>query len=300
MTGSTSLAKSIQQRLKEAAKRNGEPVDVLFQRYAYERFLFRLDGSRHRDRFILKGGQLFLVWEQRNYRYTADVDLLGTGDPALMSHTFTEVCGIPCEDGMHYDTNSISAAPIALTKQYPGIAIQLMGYLGNVRQQLRFDIGFGDIVSPAPMECEFPALLDYPAPRIRVYPPETMIAEKLEAIARLGLFNSRLKDFYDIWMASERFTFELPVLDRAIKTTFACRGTDWGMEIVGLSPRFTDDPGHQSRWRAFLKKSKCHTDPGSLSHIVDKIKFFLEPILTGEQGRMNWQPDKGWQPQGNR
>lgn len=294
MTGSTSLTRSIQQRLKEAAKSRGDLVDVIFQRYAYERFLYRLDMSSHRNKFILKGGQLFLVWEHRNFRYTADVDLLGTGDPELMADAFAELCQIECGDGMRYDADTITTAAIAETKKYPGVRVRLMGYLGNVRQQLCFDIGFGDKVSPAPREFDFPALLDYPAPRIKAYPPETMIAEKLEAIVRLGLFNSRLKDYFDIWMASERFSFELAVLEEAIKTTFSCRGTAWGLEIAGLSSKFTDDSNHQSRWRAFIKKSNCQVEPGSLPAIVDRIIYFLGPVLSGERNNAHWCPGEGW------
>ncbi|MFM8764913.1 MAG: nucleotidyl transferase AbiEii/AbiGii toxin family protein, partial [Spartobacteria bacterium] len=205
------LAASVRQRLLVLGQKQGEPFDLILMRYGIERLLYRLGRSSHADRFLLKGAMLFRVWRDFSHRPTRDVDLLGFGSTETndLEEIFRELCLQQVEpDGLLFLPSTVKAELIREQAVYGGIRVTLEARLGNARVPIQCDVGFGDAVTPAPEQIEFPALLDFPAPRLRSYPTYTVIAEKLEAIVLLGETNSRMKDFYDLWFLSREFEFD--------------------------------------------------------------------------------------------
>ena len=205
------LAASVRQRLLNRARERSEDFNHLLTRYANERLLFRLAESAHRDEFVLKGATLFELWHDAVYRATRDVDLLGFGEPAVerVQAVFRELCAVDVEpDGLRFLEGSVRAERIRDAQEYGGVRVRLTADLDGARIALQVDIGFGDIVTPGVVEAEFPTLLDFPAPRLRTYPRETVVAEKFEAVVRLGIANTRMKDFYDLWAMATTFAFD--------------------------------------------------------------------------------------------
>lgn len=206
----TNIAASVGQKLRNIARQRNEDFALVLTKFALERLLFRLSQSKHRDAFVLKGALLFELWTQGPYRTTRDADLLARGDnaPEILTNVFRDVCNIAVvDDGLRFDAQTVKAERIAEDANYQGVRATFMGYLENARIPIQIDIGFGDVVTPAPAEVEFPTLLDFPAPKLLVYPRESVIDEKFEAMAKLGIANSRMKDFYDLWKLSRDFAF---------------------------------------------------------------------------------------------
>lgn len=219
----TNLAASVRARLLNIARARGEAFDYILVRYASERVLYRLSQSAYRDQFILKGAMLLEIWGDAVHRPTRDVDLLGfvPSEPEALTDIFRKVLAtavIP--DGLTFDLNAVRAEPIREASEYPGVRVRLQATLTQARIPLQFDIGFGDAITPAPRELLFPTLLDFPNPVLQTYPRETVVAEKFEAMVRLGLSNSRLKDYWDIWILAGTFPFDGPILAEAIAATF--------------------------------------------------------------------------------
>lgn len=235
------LAQSVHHRLLNKARERREDPNLVLIHYALERFLYRLGCSAHRDRSILKGAMLFAAWTDQPHRPTRDLDLLGIGDSldAALIQVFGEIVRRPVEpDGLEFDDHGISISEIREAQDYPGKRIKLSAHLGNARLNLQIDVGFGDAVTPEPTEIDYPALLDSPAPRVRAYPCETVIAEKLQALVAFDMAISRMKDFYDMWMLSEQFPFDGASLSAAIAATFERRGT---AIPEGVPTALTDD-----------------------------------------------------------
>ena len=205
------VAHSLFQRLLNRAKTNKEDFNLLLSRYGMERFLYRLSVSPHNDRFILKGASLFLVWKGQNYRVTRDADFLGFGnaDTEQLADVFRDICRVEFQgDGMIYLPDSLCAEEIREGQEYDGVRITLVGMLNQARIPLQVDIGFGDAITPAPEQIEYPTLFDAPPALLKACPRYTLVAEKAEAMVKLGLANSRMKDFYDLWLVSRLFSFE--------------------------------------------------------------------------------------------
>jgi len=222
------LAQSVHHRLLNRAREQGEDFNLVLIRYMLERFLYRLGCSRHKDSFVLKGAMLFAAWTDQPPRPTRDLDLLGIGDSSdeALVRIFREIARTPVEpDGLVFDGDGISISEIREAQDYPGKRIKLPARLGNARLNLQIDVGFGDAVTPEPAEIVYPALLDMPAPRVRAYPCETVIAEKLQALVAFDVAISRMKDFYDMWTLSKQFPFEGASLSAAIAATFNRRST---------------------------------------------------------------------------
>ena len=217
------LAASIRQRLLNYSREHREEFMLTLTHFAIERLLYRLAQSKHANRFVLKGAMLFAVWTHRPYRPTRDVDFLGTGDqsPAVLASVIRDICSVPVEpDGLDFDPDSIRISEIREEQDYQGKRIQLVVNLGKVVIPLQIDIGYGDVVTPAPATIRYPTLLDLPAPEINAYPKETVIAEKLEAMVTLGRGNSRMKDYADILIMSREFNFNGEPLSSAVHATF--------------------------------------------------------------------------------
>jgi hypothetical protein len=250
--GREGLAKSVQVRLVRHAKEAGLDPNLVLTRYGIERFLYRLSRSRHAEQFVLKGALLLLVWLGETLRPTRDADLLGFGDlsdDALMK-IFRDVCGVEVEpDAVMFDADSVAIEPIRDEDAYGGRRVTLRGQLGAARLTIQVDIGIGDAVTPVPQLMDYPSLLDLPQPRLRAYPRETVVAEKLHAMVLLGLRNSRMKDYFDVRALLREGAMDERSLGRAIAATFERRRTALpGGVPTGLTPAF-------SRWSANCVKA---------------------------------------------
>ena len=296
------VAHSIFQRLLNRAKTNREDFNLLLSRYGMERFLYRLSVSPHNGRFILKGASLFLVWKGQNYRVTRDADLLGFGNADIeqLADMFRDICRIEFQgDGMIYLPESLNGEEIREDQEYDGVRITLVGMLNQARIPLQVDIGFGDAITPAPEQIEYPTLFDAPPPLLKAYPRYTVVAEKVEAMVKLGLANSRMKDFYDIWLLIRLFSFEGNVLRKALQNTFNRRRTTFPASTpFAFTPAFYKDPQKTAQWTAFVKKSKPDIPVGDLSAVIADIAVFLSPVIESLQSNAPfedaWVPDQGW------
>ncbi len=220
------LTASIHRRLLNGARERGEDFQLTLVRYGAERLLYRLSQSQHAEQFILKGALLLLLWEDQLYRPTRDVDLEGFGNtnPNHLEAIFRSVCNQVCpEDALSFNANSVTAQEIRTTHEYGGVRVTFVAYLGKARIPMQVDIGYGDAITPDSTTRDFPTLLELPVPRMRMYPLETVVAEKFEAMVRLGRGNSRMKDFRDLLTFARRCEFEGPVLAKAVRATFKQR-----------------------------------------------------------------------------
>ena len=234
MTAPKNLPASVKARLLAVAERRGESFNLLLVRFGVERLLYRLSQSRHADRFLLKGAMLFALWDEKAPRPTQDVDFLAFGPTKLkdIEAAFREIVETPVPaDGLVFKADSIRVEHIREADAYGGVRVRLLAMLGKGELPLQVDLGSGDVVTPAAEKSVFPALLDFPAPHIRSYPIYTVVAEKFEAMVKLGITNSRMKDFFDIWFLSRRFDFDRAILHRAIHATFARRMTALGDQL---------------------------------------------------------------------
>ena len=278
---SKDLAASVRARLLNIAKAEGSNFNQVLVRYALERFLYRLSQSPHADRFLLKGALLFTLWYDMPHRPTRDADLLGFGPSDLQSigQTFRDIASIKVDDGISFDPESVNAVDIRKDAGYAGARVVIIGELAKARCKTQIDIGFGDAVTPGPVQSEYPVLLkDFPAPRLRTYPVYTVISEKLHAIALLGMTNSRVKDYLDLWVMLDRESLNMNTLAQAISATFTRRGMTIPTELpMGLSDEFAADPSRQALWTAFVKKNELAMIP--LADVVARIRTALEPAM---------------------
>lgn len=250
------IGASVRQRLLNLAHARGQPMELLLTRYALERLLHRLSLSPYRERFVLKGAMLLATWFDEPHRATRDVDLLGFGDAAedALLGTFRDIMAIEADDGVSFDLNGLRIEAIREEVEYGGSRLRTTAALAGARIPITVDIGFGDAVEPGVEYIDLPVLLDMPSPHLRAYPPETVIAEKFHAMVALGRANSRMKDYYDVWMLTRAFELEPVRLRRAIAATFARRNTVIPAEVPdGLSDGFAADPGKQRQWQAFAR-----------------------------------------------
>lgn len=273
---------SVRAKLLQLAKQRGDDFQLVLLRYVNERLLYRLATSSHANRFVLKGAALFTVWTGQPHRATRDLDLLGFGDSseANLRGVFNEVVTVKAEDdGVVFDASSLEVGPIRENQEYGGVRVTLTAHVAEAKVRVQVDVGFGDAITPEALEIDFPALLSFPAPRLRAYPKETVIAEKLDAMVQLGLANSRMKDFYDLRLLSELFDFDGQLLVNAIQATFTRRGTPVPDELpVALSPEFLGDPGKARQWSAFASKSGA-SDVGDFASIMARVaRFVTEPL----------------------
>lgn len=277
------MVASVHQRLLNLAVKRQEPFQVVLTRYALERLLYRLGQSDAANRFILKGALLFWLWDEQLHRATRDLDLLGSGDNSVeqCEQLFRALCALPVEaDGLIWLPESVEVRQMREDEEYEGLRVQLEARLGNARIPVQVDIGFGDAVTPAALEVEFPTLLNFPAPRLRAYPRETVVAEKLWILVQLGMANSRLKDFYDLWVLGHRFSFEGAMLAQAIQATFARRRTPLpGETPLALTATFAENQGKQVQWQAFLRKGKLEVEASGLGAVVNFLQGFLLPPM---------------------
>jgi predicted nucleotidyltransferase component of viral defense system len=271
---------SVRQRLLNLAHARGQPMELLLTRYALERLLHRLSLSPHRERFVLKGAMLLANWFDEPHRATRDVDLLGFGDATAdaLLDTFREIMAIEVDDGVIFDLKGLRIEAIREEVEYGGSRLRSTAALAGARIPITVDIGFGDAVEPGIDDIDLPVLLDMPSPRLRAYPPETVIAEKLHAMVVLGMANSRMKDYYDVWMLTGTFDIDPERLRRAITATFSRRTTAIPAEVPdGLSDAFATDAGKQRQWDAFVRNLSSATPEFSLmvGEVRDRLAGYL-------------------------
>lgn len=283
---SPSRPASIHARLSKLARERGDDLSLVLNRYGVERWLYRLSISELRDELWLKGALLFDIWFDAPLRPTRDADFLGFGeiDADALSMRVRRVCAIESDDGIVFDPSSIVVESIREDARYGGLRVKLIGRLGKARCTLQLDVGYGDVVVPGPEEAELPTFLDdLPAPCLKVYPRASVVAEKLEAIANLGMTNSRMKDYFDLYTLCRDAFIDPALLSKAVAATFERRGTALPDGLpVGLTPEFSEDPTRQPLWSAFLMRNGIEA-PG-LAEVVARIgRFVDEPLASARR-----------------
>jgi len=276
-------AASVRGRLLNLARERGEDFQITLRNYLFERFLYRLSCSELRERYVLKGAMLLRLWADQPYRATVDLDLhlRGNADPDSVARDIAAICrtGVP-DDCAVFDASTIRVEPIRAQEEYSGVRAIFGARLGTIRERLRVDIGFGDALWPHAREMAYPVELGDPSPLIHVYSPETVIAEKLEAIVSLGIRNSRIKDFFDIDYLVRSERFDRAVLVEAVRRTFARRGTPIPpAPPIGLTPEFWSQPGREAQVKAFARRARLETTPESAADLGRRICEFAIPIL---------------------
>jgi predicted nucleotidyltransferase component of viral defense system len=291
---------SVRQRLQNLGRKTGEPFQTLLTRYALERLLFRLTQSPYKDKFILKGSVLFAIWTGEMHRPTKDLDLLGSGKPdqTILLDIFHAVASMEdADDGLTFLPDSVAVHRIREEQEYGGLRITLMAKLGNSRIPLQIDVGFGDAVTPAAEVVELPTLLSMSAPAIRAYPKETVVAEKYHAMVLLGMANSRMKDFFDLWVLCRTFTFAGRDLCKALLATFRRRKTELPAETpVALTETFANDAQKQAQWKTFISRSDLSAKAALLADTIALLRAFLLP--PSQAGASKQEFDQTWPPQG--
>jgi predicted nucleotidyltransferase component of viral defense system len=274
------IGASVRARLLNLARERGQVLDLLLTRYALERLLYRLSLSVHRNRFVLKGAMLVTTWFEDPHRPTRDLDLLGYGDPSTeaMSIVWKEICGTVVDDGIRFDSEALRIAPIREELEYGGLRIRTTATMARAQIAVTIDIGFGDAVEPGVEEIDLPVLLDLPVPRLRAYARETVIAEKFHAMIVRGLANSRLKDFYDVWVLSKHYTFDTR-LAQAIAATFRRRQTEIPEKLPdAFTPEFFRNQRKVQQWSAFVRDLSAEIP--TLETVVFELATFIGPYAT--------------------
>jgi predicted nucleotidyltransferase component of viral defense system len=301
----TNLPESVHQRLLNLDPARTHDFTPVLRRYAFERWLYRLGKSDHGENFVVKGAMLFVLWTSDLPRTTMDLDLLGIGNlaEAGIRRVFSKIGRMKVEpDGLTFDADAMVVEPIRDEAEYHGLRVKFMARLGNIRIPLQVDIGIGDSVWPEPEYILYPTLLDMPAPRIRVYRKETTIAEKLDAMLELGMLNSRMKDFYDIAVLGDLFSFNGAELQKAVRVSLKRSVLAVLSELpIAFTDEFAQDKDKKIQWGAFLRRIGKSSMDLPLQRAVTKIRNFLLPVLqalkAGTEFNEVWEPGGPWRPQ---
>jgi predicted nucleotidyltransferase component of viral defense system len=301
------LAASVRDRLYNLAQRDQRDFSLVLTAFATERWLYRLSCSEYADGFVLKGARLFALWSHRPHRSTRDLDLLGFGDPSpgALRQAFQAICRAEVEaDGLTFDEGTMTIEEIRSDQEYNGQRIKLTARLTQARIPLQIDVGFGDVITPEVQTLDYTPLLDIlPAPHIRAYPRETVIAEKLQAMVALGTLNTRMKDFYDICALADEFDYDGQTLCRAIHATFLRRKTTVPSEApICFQTSFAEDEDRQRLWKGFLRRSAMQDlSTDDFTTVLEKMRTFLgPPLFAASQNEAvfpcAWHRGKGWRP----
>ncbi len=287
---------SVRAKLIDLSKEKKVDHTGLLIRYATDRLLYRISKSEFHSKFVLKGSLLFSVWNQDLHRPTKDADLLGFGDNGdkQILHDFQKICSIEIEeDGLTFDVNSLKIESIREEEEYDGKRVKLFAFLDGAKIPVQIDIGYGDVVTPEVIDVELPSLIELPATKLQAYPRETVVAEKTEALVKLGIANSRMKDFYDLKWLSDHYDFDGALLSKAIAATFERRRTNLPTDIpVGLSDEFFSDNNKQTQWNAFSRK--LYSTPESFVNVGKRLKAFILPPLLESKFDQKWEPGTEW------
>ncbi|MBU0502625.1 MAG: nucleotidyl transferase AbiEii/AbiGii toxin family protein [Candidatus Margulisbacteria bacterium] len=293
---------SIRARLQNIATETKRPFSEVLQYYAMERFLYRFSQSEYAEQFILKGALMFTVWQVPERRATLDIDFSACFDNkvAAIENVIKNVCGLAVEpDGLVFSCSSVKGKKIKENADYEGVRVKFHGLLGKSRVAMQIDVAFGDSVSPGPRTIDYPVILDLPQPRLKGYPVESVVSEKFEAAVKLGSLNSRMKDYFDLWLMSRCFDFAGGKLFEALKKTFKRRQTPFPEQAPLFDKEIYDNGSdRQTLWQAFLRKGEIKHAPDSLGKVAQEIeKFLLEPLASITKGKgfnKKWQAPGPW------
>jgi len=293
---------SVRQRLLNYARSSGQDFLFVLRTFAMERLLFRLSRSPYADNFVLKGALLFKLWTGDFYRQTRDIDVLAFKLQTIdsLKVIFQDICQISfIDDGLTYLSDTVNVNEIREDQRYGGFRVTLTAMLGAAKIHLQVDCGFGDAITPDPVACAFPTLLDLPAPQVRTYPKETVVAEKSEAIVRLGMANSRMKDFYDLWALARDFPFSGQIIASAIQNTFKRRKTPLPPGTPeAFQASFIQNPLKQTQWQAFVQKTRFVKVEKNFGKTIDFVRSFLSPpidyVAKSKSFEMTWPAGGPW------
>lgn len=299
-TNPINLSASVRQRLLNLSRERREDFQYILTRYGVERLLFRLSQSDYKSKFILKGATLIRIWSGKEYRPTRDIDFLGYGEYSEeeLIEIFRNICSIDVEsDGLNFDLDSITVENIRADNEYAGNRIKINSTIENTRIRIQIDLAYGDAVIPSVKKIKYPTLLDFSAPNILIYPPESVVAEKLHALISLGIANTRMKDIYDILELSRIFSFNGNKIMMAIKKTFDRRKTVIPSDIpIAFTEKFIN--AKNQNWKAFLSRSGLENDSILFSDIINELSLFILPILDAFTKKSNfpkkWDRNKEW------
>jgi hypothetical protein len=297
------LQASVRARLLNIAKETNRAFLEILQYYGMERFLYRFSCSEYADKFILKGALMFTVWQVPERRTTLDIDFLSNYDNqvATIEKVIQDICNVPVtSDGLVFEAETVKGQRIKEEMEYEGVRVKFTGLLGHSRIPMQIDVGFGDVIYPRPKVIDYPVILDFPKPHLRGYPSESMVSEKFEAMVKLGLLNSRMKDFYDIWLIMCQFNFNGLHLVEALKRTFKRRRTTLPKKRPFFAEEIYDEKSdRQTMWKAFLRKGDIRHAPEKLSTIAKAIEeFLIKPlgaINKGEKFNAKWKAPGPWE-----
>jgi predicted nucleotidyltransferase component of viral defense system len=298
----SNVAGSVRHRLLNLSKEKGEDFTLTLVRYAAERFLYRLSQSPYAEHFILKGALLLATRLDRPYRPTRDIDFLEYGEASktALAKAIADIAKTKVEDdGLQFDLDTLSVEEIRENQDYGGMRVSIDVMLERARIPLQIDVGYGDAVVPATIELAYPTLLGGPPPRVRAYPIETVIAEKVEAIVKLGMANSRMKDYYDLCLIAGSFSFDGRVVTKSLAATFGRRETALPTDDpIGLTRAFAETSDNAQRWRAFVETNALDDAPKNLQTVVNAIRDLVLPPLHAAAVRQlfekRWSPGAGW------
>ena len=293
---------SVRARLQNKAKETNRPFSEVLQYYGMERFLYRFSKSQYARQFILKGALMFTAWNIPQRRTTLDIDFLARFDNQIGSieKVIKDICRIKVvSDGLVFDPETVKGMRIKEDADYEGVRLKFVGFLERARIPMQMDIGFGDIVYPRPKIFDYPVILDLPKPHLKGYPLESVVSEKFEAMVKLGLLNSRMKDFYDIWLMMRQFDFNGLNLTEALKRTFEHRKTVLPQKRPLFAEEiYYDKSDRQTLWMAFLRKGDIKHAPDKLSVTAKEIeKFLIKPldaIHKGIEYKKTWKASETW------
>jgi len=296
------VAASVRARLLNRARETKQDFNLVLTRYAIERMLYRISISKHAGQFLLKGALLFDLWFDIPHRPTRDADFLGFGSAELphIEGIFKEICALETHDGVTFQPNTVHAAEIRKEANYAGVRVMLLGLIDGARCQIQVDIGFGDAVTPGPEDAQYPVMLsEFAAPKLRVYPRYTVVAEKFEALSLLGIANSRMKDYFDLWILARQTDFDGDILRQAIQATFDCRKTALtGQVPFGLTDAFAQDSQKQLQWQAFLRKNRL--EALALNDVIAVLATFMSSVIEAASFKTvfpaRWQAGGPWLP----
>lgn len=284
---------SVKERLKSYSAKNKRTFNDLLKFYVMERILYRLSKSEFSNKFILKGALMFRVWNYDKFRPTQDIDLLGKTDNSEQNirEVFERILSVKVEnDGLEFYPGTIKTTIIKEEADYQGIRLTFNGKLDTAKIDTQIDIGFDDVIYPEPQKIEYPVILNFSKPEILCYSKETVIAEKFEAMAERGNFNSRMKDFYDIWILSHNFSFDLTILSGAVKRTFEHRRIKLDDSIDAFKKEFLTLK--QIQWKAYRNKINQQETPETFKEIMSDIIKFLRPVINPTNANLKWDPEK--------
>lgn len=278
------ISASIRAKLFSISKSGNIDFDSLLLRYFQERFLFRLSLSEYKNNFVLKGGLLLLSWDIPETRLTIDIDFLATrikNNPEIILTAFKKMAEMQMTDGVVFDSTSITHEYIQDDSDYSGLRFKILAHLGQAKKKIRIDIGFGDIITPSSTTVDMPTILNDENPKLKAYSIESVISEKLEAMVKHSVLNSRMKDFYDIYIISKDRMIKGEILSQAIINTFKSRKSEITENIVAFSPQFYQDSIKHKQWSAFLNKAQLKDFNKTFPQVIEHIRYFLNPIIHG-------------------